>query len=95
MPKEHNPRSLNAEQLKALDEVQATLTRAFDEARAQLEAAGLGRERAEQGAFCFRCNCDQFDPHLPFGLDIGSEDHPFNPCMRLGCGHSFLDHYVY
>ena len=93
MAKEPGPRNYRTDQMNVIEEVDASLTRAFDEARVKLEIAGV-RRGAEQGAFCFQCGCEQFEPHLPFGLDWGG-DHPFNPCMRLGCGHAFTKHYVY
>jgi len=41
-----NPRNLTAEQMKAIDEIEASLTQAFREVRAKFDSVGLRREKS-------------------------------------------------
>jgi hypothetical protein len=79
--------SLNDAQKHALDEAEAALTKAYDDARAKLRAAGLGpRDQSEGGSFrCLRCDCEGFQRAPGGGLR----------CARPGCGHSFFRHDVF
>jgi hypothetical protein len=83
-----------AEEKAAFAEVEESMTRAFDEARARLAQAGVRRE-LEQGSFCFKCSCEGFLRKDPLGLDLGGGDHPARPCLRGVCGHAFMSHYIY
>ena len=94
MAQTQNSRNWTSSKLKVIDEVEESVTRAFVEARARLQGDGI-RRSAEQGSFCFSCSCEQFLARDPLGLDLGGGDHPANPCLRAGCGHGFLRHYVY
>lgn len=94
MAQEHTPRTWKSDQERVITEVEADLRKAFKAARAKAEAAGVRRD-VEQGAFCFKCSCQQFLPKDPLNLELGGGDHPFTPCRRGVCGHDFLSHYIY
>jgi hypothetical protein len=87
-------RSWTMDRQSAIDDAGKNLASAFAVARARLESVGVRRD-ADQGAFCFSCQCEGFLMRDPLGLTLGGGDHPFNPCLRAGCGHDFLKHYVY
>jgi hypothetical protein len=79
-------RTLNAAQTEALDESEASLTKAYDEAREKLRAAGFGAEDQPNGSFgCLRCDCEGFRRPPGGGLR----------CAQPGCGHSFFRHDVW
>jgi hypothetical protein len=85
---------LTADQTKVLDEVEATLGHAFDEARARLSMVGVSRESGGSGGFgCLRCSCEFFLSRNPEGLEPGSEFPP-GACMRLGCAHRLTSHNI-
>jgi hypothetical protein len=74
--------TLTPEQYKVFDQIEPTLVRAFDEARAKLAAAGFKAD--DDTMSCTRCDCDQFIHRQ------GS-----NNCGRATCGHSFFRHNVW
>ena len=80
-------RVLNDAQTKALDESEAYLTKAYEEARGKLRAAGFSsEEQPANGSFeCLRCDCEGFQRPTGGGLR----------CARSGCGHSFFRHDVW
>ena len=80
-------KTINDAQSKVLDDAEANLTKAYEQARADLRAAGFGSDEAsEGGAFeCLRCDCEGFERPTGGGLR----------CARSGCGHSFFRHDVF
>jgi hypothetical protein len=91
MGSEQRDPSWTTEQLRVLDEVEATLKRAFDEARRRLSAVGVARDSGDFG--CLRCSCEFFLARSPEGLEPGAE-FPGGGCMRIGCGHLFTSHNI-
>ncbi|HEX8662724.1 MAG TPA: hypothetical protein VF744_01690 [Beijerinckiaceae bacterium] len=85
-------RNLADYQTKVLDEIEASLTRAFDESRAKLSPIKKdfpGEGFPEEGSLhCFRCECPQFVQRPGGGSSRLS-------CGRFGCGHSFFSHDVF
>jgi len=82
-----SPRELTAEEIAALDEADALLIRAFDEARAKVSDLHGGDKL---GGRCIRCSCEYFIPRNPDVIP-GSEA-PYLGCMRLGCGDLLTSH---
>jgi hypothetical protein len=85
---ELNPRRLTAEEIAALDEADALLIGAFNEARAKVSDAHGGDKL---GGRCLRCNsCEYFIPLNPDVIAGGEA--PYLGCMRIGCGHLLTSH---
>lgn len=92
MAEELSRRNWTADQIKALDEADAIMNRAFDEARAELVPRGLIDDL--EFARCLRCSCEFFLLQNPEGLVPGSEAPPL-ACMRLGCRHLVTSHNIF
>jgi hypothetical protein len=88
---EERDRSWTTEQLRVLDEVEATLKRAFGEARRRLSAVGVARDSGDFG--CLRCSCEFYLARSPEGLEPGA-DFPGGGCMRIGCTHLITSHNI-
>lgn len=84
-------RSWTADQSKVLDDAEAILDRAFNEAAAVLASGGLGDDI--EPSSCLRCSCEFF---VPRGPDIipGAEA-PRLACMRIGCRHLYTSHRIF
>jgi hypothetical protein len=75
-------------QFKALDDAEAIMTRAFDEARAKISAAGVPGEGSTR--------CLVGPPHCDaFVQPTGGSGADRLKCKRQGCGHFFTRHDVF
>ncbi len=75
--------NLTREQTDAFDEVETTLTRAFDEARSKMAAVGFRSE--DDFTSCTLCDCEGFIHQQGTSLI----------CKRPTCRHSFFRHNVW
>jgi hypothetical protein len=83
-----NPRGLTNEEIAALDEADAFLLGAFNEARARVSDVHGGDKL---GGRCLRCDsCEYFIPLNPDVIPGGEA--PYLGCMRLGCRHLLTSH---
>lgn len=73
-------RKLTGEQRKILDEADANITRAYQDAREKLSAAGWP-EPTNESTECLVCDCEEFLPA-----------HGIHRCARPRCGHSIIRH---
>ena len=88
MAQEQGGHNWVADQREVLDEAEAILAQAFDEARAKLSTI---REVDELGfSRCLRCSCEFFVSRNPD--TIPGAEAPLMACMRIGCRHLFASH---
>jgi len=79
-----NAPTLTDYEKKTLDEVEANMKRAFSEAQAKLEPLRAKLKDVEEGARCFRCDCQDYKRPRP--------EQPRQICAREGCHHGFTSH---
>jgi hypothetical protein len=80
-------KTLNDAQLKALDEADSILERAFNEAAAKIRTVHEG-DTGDSFGHCLRCSCGGFV------APTGTSAHSLK-CQREGCGHLFPSHDVF
>ena len=87
-------RSLTADEVKALDEADDILSRAFNEARDKSAVLRDASDHVPEGTLrCFRCSCEEFVSRPNPGS--GSTRPPSHICQRSTCRHSFFSHDVF